>query len=69
MRLGVRQTQKGYQFAFASAQEEPCTLLLYKKGEDTPELKVPMNRYMGDIYVADVEKINAKNYEYAYQVG
>ena len=69
MRLGVRKTQKGYQFAFASAKEEPCTLLLYKKGEETAEIKIPMNRYMGDIYVADVEKINAKNYEYAYQVG
>lgn len=69
MRLGVRKTQKGYQFAFASAKEETCTLLLYKKGEETPELQIPMERYMGDIYVADVEKINAKNYEYAYQVG
>ena len=69
MRLGVRKIQKGYQFAFASAKEEPCTLLLYKKGEETAEIKIPMNRYMGDIYVADVEKINAKNYEYAYQVG
>lgn len=69
MRLGVRKTQKGYQFAFASEKEASCTLLLYKKGESEPELKIPMERYMGDIYVADVEKINAKNYEYAYQVG
>ena len=68
MRLGVRKTQKGYQFAFASATEEPCVLLLYKKGEETPEYKIPMERYMGDIYVADVEKINGKNYEYAYEV-
>ena len=49
MRLGVRKTQKGYQFAFASAKEEPCTLLLYKKGEETAEVKITMNRYMGDI--------------------
>ena len=69
MRLGVTKTQKGYQFAFANAQEEACKLLLYKKGEQTPEFEIPMNRQMGDIYVADVEKINAKNYEYAYQVG
>ena len=69
MRLGVTKTQKGYQFAFANAQEEACKLLLYKKGEKTPELEIPMNRQMGDIYVADVEKINAKNYEYVYQVG
>ena len=69
MRLGVTKTQKGYQFAFASAKEAPCTLLLYKKGEETADYVVPMNRVMGDIYVADVEKINARNYEYAYQVG
>lgn len=69
MRLGVSKTQKGYQFAFASAKEEPCTLLLYKKGEETPEKEIPMKRTMGDIYVACVEKINAKNYEYVYQVG
>lgn len=69
MRLGVSKTQKGYQFAFATAKEEPCTLLLYKKGEETPELEVPMARALGDIYVASVEKINAKNYEYVYQVG
>jgi glycogen operon protein len=69
MRLGVTKTQKGYQFAFASAKEVPCTLLLYKKGEETSEFSIPMKRRMGDIYVADVEKINAKNYEYAYQVG
>jgi len=68
MRLGVRKTQKGYQFAFASATEEPCNLLLFKKGEETPEYKIPMERFMGDIYVADVEKINGKNYEYAYEV-
>ena len=69
MRLGVKKTQKGYQFAFANAKEEPCKLLLYKKGEKTPELEIPMKRQMGDIYVANVEKINAKNYEYVYQVG
>ena len=69
MRLGVTKTQKGYQFAFASAKEVPCTLLLYKKGEETSEFSIPMKRRMGDIYVAAVEKINAKNYEYAYQVG
>ena len=69
MRLGVRKTQKGYQFAFANAKELPCTLLLFKKGEKTPELEIPMKRAMGDIYVADVEKINARNYEYVYQVG
>lgn len=69
MRLGVSKTQKGYQFAFASAKEEPCTLLLYKKGEKTPEFEIPMKRTMGDIFAACVEKINAKNYEYVYQVG
>lgn len=69
MKLGVTKTQKGYQFAFASGKDLPCTLLLYKKGEETPELEVPMNRLMGDIYVARVEKINAKNYEYVYRVG
>ena len=37
MRLGVTKTQKGYQFAFASAKEAPCTLLLYKKGEETAD--------------------------------
>ena len=68
MRLGVTKTQKGYQFAFASATEEPCTLLLYKKGAETAECRIPMERFMGDIYVADVEKINGKNYEYAYEV-
>lgn len=69
MRLGVRKTQKGYQFAFANAKEEACKLLLYKKGEAAPEMEVSMSRRMGDIYVADVEKINARNYEYVYQVG
>jgi glycogen operon protein len=69
MRLGVEKTQKGYQFAFASAKGEPCTLLLYKKGAETPEYEIPMERTMGDIYVACAEKISAKNYEYAYQVG
>lgn len=69
MKLGVSRTQKGYQFAFAAAKEEPCTLLLYKKGEEFPELEIPMMRTMGDIYAACVEKINAKNYEYVYQVG
>ncbi|MEE1016031.1 MAG: alpha-amylase [Lachnospiraceae bacterium] len=69
MRLGVTKTQKGYQFAFASAKEEPCKLLLYKKGEKTPEMSISMERSLGDIYVATVEKLNAKNYEYAYQVG
>ena len=37
MRLGVRKTQKGYQFAFASATEEPSVLLRYKKGEEKKE--------------------------------
>ena len=69
MRLGVKKTQKGYQFAFANAKELPCTLLLFKKGEEQPEFEIPMERAMGDIYVADVEKINAKNYEYVYRVG
>lgn len=69
MRLGVSKIQKGYQFAFASAKEETCTLLLYKNGEKEPEKEIPMMRTMGDIYVACVEKINAKNYEYVYQVG
>ena len=69
MRLGVSKTQIGYQFAFATAQGEPCTLLLYKKGEEKPEAEIAMTRIMGDIYVAFVEKINAKNYEYAYRVG
>ncbi len=69
MRLGVTKTQKGYQFAFASAKEQPCTLLLYRKGEEKPEMEIAMERSMGDIYVANAEKINAKNYEYVYQVG
>lgn len=69
MRLGVKKTQKGYQFAFANAKELPCTLLLFKKGEEKPEYEIPMERAMGDIYVADVEKINARNYEYVYRVG
>lgn len=69
IRLGVSKVQKGYQFAFATAKEEPCTLLLYKKGEETPEKEIPMTRKMGDIYTATVERINAKNYEYAYQAG
>ena len=53
MRLGVRKTQKGYQFAFANAKEEACKLLLYKKGEAEPEMEVSMSRRMADIYVAD----------------
>lgn len=69
MRLGVTKKQKGYCFAFANGTGEPCTLLLYKRGEKLPEKKVPMTRTMGDIYAACVEKISAKNYEYAYQVG
>ncbi len=69
MRLGVTKTQRGYQFAFASAKNEPCTLVLYKKGEETPAMELPMSRSLGDIYVAEAEKINAKNYEYVYQVG
>lgn len=70
MRLGVSKTQKGYQFAFAiAAKEEPCMLLLYKKGEEAPEYEIPMERTMGDIYTAWVEKMNAKNYEYVYRVG
>ena len=60
MRLGVSRTQKGYQFAFANAKEEACKLILYKKGESAPAMEVEMHRQMGDIYVADVEKINAK---------
>ena len=69
MRLGVKNTKQGYQFAFANAKELPCTLLLFKKGEEKPEYEIPMERAMGDIYVADVEKINARNYEYVYRVG
>ena len=69
MRLGVNKTEKGYQFAFASAKEEACTLLLYKKGAETPEFEIPMERKMGDIYTATVEKLVAKNYEYVYRVG
>lgn len=69
MRLGVSKTQKGYQFAFATAKEEPCTLLLYRKGEAEPEKEIAMTRQMGDIYVAWADKINAKNYEYVYRVG
>ncbi len=69
MRLGVTKTQKGYQFAFASAKEEPCTLLLYKKGEESPSMKLMMERVLGNVYMANAEKINAKNYEYVYQVG
>ncbi len=69
MKLGVTKTQKGYQFAFAGGNDLPCTLLLYKKGEETPEFELPMNRLMGEVYVAYVEKINAKNYEYVYRVG
>ncbi len=69
MRLGVTKTQKGYQFAFASAKEEPCTLLLYKKGEAEPSMKISMERIWGDVYVANAEKLNAKNYEYVYQIG
>lgn len=70
MRLGVSKTPKGYQFAFATAaQGEPCTLLLYKKGEKEPETEVAMTRIMGDIYAAYVERINAKTHEYVYRVG
>lgn len=69
MRLGVEKTQKGYQFAFASAKEEPCTLLLFKKGQEEPEREIPMKRVLGDIYGAAVEKLNGKNYEYIYRVG
>ncbi len=69
MRLGVRKIQKGYQFTFASANGEPCTLLLYRKGESEPEFRIPMKRAMGDLYTAVAEKINARNYEYVYQVG
>lgn len=69
MRLGVTKKQKGYQFAFANTTEEPCALLLYKRGEKDPEFEVPMNPSMGDIYVANVEKINGKHYEYVYRVG
>lgn len=69
MRLGVKKTQKGYEFAFAVEKEEPCKLLLYKKGEQLPEFEIPMKRRLGNIYVANVEKINGKNYEYVYQVG
>lgn len=69
MRLGVTKKQKGYCFAFANGTEEPCTLLLYKKGEKLPEQEIPMVRTMGDIYAVCVEKISAKNYEYAYRVG
>lgn len=69
MRLGVSKTQRGYQFAFATAKEEPCTLLLYKKGAKEPEAEITMTRTMGDIYAAYVEKINGKNYEYVYRVG
>lgn len=69
MKLGVTRKQKGYQFAFASSTGESCELLLYKKGEKVPEREIPMVRAMGDIYAADVDKISAKNYEYAYRVG
>lgn len=69
MRLGVNKTQKGYQFAFASAKEEACTLLLFKKGAEIPEFEIPMKRTVGDVYTASVEKIAAKNYEYVYRVG
>lgn len=69
MRLGVNKTQKGYQFTFASPKGEPCTLLLYKRGEAEPEAEVAMTRVMGDIYTAHVDKIRGKNYEYIYRIG
>lgn len=69
MRLGVYKTQKGYRFAFANDEEAPCTLLLFRKGEKLPEYEIPMVRSLGNIYTADVEKINAKKYEYLYRVG
>lgn len=69
MRLGVTKTQKGYQFAFASAQGEPCTLLLYRQGKEKPEMEIPMKRMLGDIYTSTIEKLNGKNWEYVYKIG
>lgn len=69
MKLGVTKKQKGYQFAFASSEELPCRLLLYKKGEELPEFEIPMKRVLGDIYTACVERISPKTYEYVYRVG
>lgn len=69
MRLGVYKTQKGYRFAFANDEESPCSLLLFRKGEQVPEFEIPMKRSLGNIFTADVEKLDAKKYEYVYRVG
>ena len=62
MRLGVTKTQKGYQFAFASAKEEPCTLLLYKKGEEA------FNTGKYEDAKTNLEKVVALNADHDYAV-
>lgn len=69
MKLGVTKTQRGYRFAFANEKEEPCSLLIYQKGEKLPELEIPMTHAIGTVYVAETGKLNAKKHEYVYRVG
>lgn len=69
MKLGVTKTQQGYHFAVVNEKKEPCSLLIYQKGEKLPEQEIPMTHAIGTVYTAQTGRLSAKKYEYGYRMG
>ena len=69
-RPGVVKTRKGYVFTACIEAEKEVSLLFYKKGENRPEIAVPLSKEksFGDYRAVMISGISMDEYEYNYCV-
>lgn len=68
--LGVTENDKYINFSIAVKSGETCTLLLYKKGAETPEVEIelPESEAVGEVRFVSLPKDKVQGYEYNYRV-
>lgn len=67
--LGVTEMKDGVNFAVEVPEGKECELLLYRKGEEEPEICCGMERTAGAVYTLKLTEINFAEYEYNYRIG
>ena len=69
-KLGVTRAGRELNFAVAVQDEKDCSLLLYRKGMDEPELEFPFTDDMrfGEICAMGLDGLPVQEYEYNYRI-
>ena len=69
--LGVNREADGVNFALEVWEDEPVSLLLYKKGGSgvSEEIFFPKEKIIGDVCAIKVQGLKTKDYEYNFRIG